>query len=182
MSFTFIPTLVFFIISPILFIAYTVNPFCPAVSGWPFLQCLICLDPMDLDSSGLQSTLFSDTSHLTSERLYTPNSSCGQSFNQNTALLMDHMYDVHMTPNSSPMVSVSTVICISKFFLSPSEHAVLPYGAQTQSCIGGTIDGHQKPCLFTITTYGHVEDKVHEHTVSFINFLQLRHAIFSNCQ
>jgi len=79
-------------------------------------SCLFCVVPMDIDSSGLAGTLFSETRHHpTPDFLHTPNTSHTQFFNQSTGLLVDRMHDVRTTPDSSPMVSAPTVVCASKY-------------------------------------------------------------------
>jgi hypothetical protein len=54
--------------------------------------------------------------HLTSDMRYTPNTSQSRFFNPSANLLMDHMDDTCTTPESSPMVSVLTIVCASFFF------------------------------------------------------------------
>jgi len=80
------------------------------------LSCfLYCLASMDLDSSGFSGTTFLDGRHLTTDIPHTPtlNASHGQLFSQNTSLLMGCTHDMHMTSDSSPLVS-ALIICISK--------------------------------------------------------------------
>ena len=77
---------------------------------------------MDLDISGLRSTILSDSRHLTTNHLHTPTTTHGQFFNQNPSILMDRMHDMHMAPDSTPMVSAPSIVCapISSFFLIQS--------------------------------------------------------------
>lgn len=79
-------------------------------------SCLFCVVPMDINSSGLAGTLFSETRHHpTSDLLHTPNTSHTQFFNHSTGLLVDRMHDMRTTPDSSPMVRAPTVVCASKY-------------------------------------------------------------------
>jgi hypothetical protein len=109
-------------------------PFLPFFLSHPVLcSCPFCVTRMDLDSSGLASTLLSDTRHRTSDMRFTPNASHTQFFNQST-LPMDCTYDTHMTPDSSPMVSALMTVCASKYFFF-SEYVVLPFGTSARSCV-----------------------------------------------
>ena len=80
---------------------------------------------MDLDSSGLAGTL-SDTMQLTSssDLLLTPNASHSQFLNRNTSLLMERMHGTHMTPESSPMVSILAIVCTLISFFSSFQNAL----------------------------------------------------------
>jgi hypothetical protein len=81
---------------------------------------------LGFEPSGLTSTTF-----LSSDVLHTPNSSHGQIFNRNN-MLMDRIHDTYMTPDTSSMVCVSTIICALKSSVPfCPEHTVLSSGAST---------------------------------------------------
>jgi hypothetical protein len=104
-------------------------------------------ESMDLDSSGLASTIPSDPS----DTKYTLNPSHCQFFNQSASLVMDRMQDMQTTPGSSPMVSAQTTICASKSFFF-SERVVFPSGTSTQSRIRRAIAGQWERCIPSVST------------------------------
>lgn len=72
-----------------------------------------------LDSFSFSNRTLLDTRHLTFDILHTPNLSHGHTYNQNTGLLTDCMYNTCMTSDfeSGPMVSALTIICaLNTFF------------------------------------------------------------------
>ncbi len=154
---------------------------------------------LSLESSGLTSTIFLDPRHLSLDIPHAPNMSHGQLFSWNTSLLMDCMQDMCMTPDSSPVVSASMTICTWKTSLfSPLECVVFSHRSSAYSCFRRTNAGQWRDIIHTITNLNwspetedqqigesesgagepesdpgggshHMEDTVHDCTVSFID-------------
>ncbi len=70
---------------------------------------------LQLDPSGLASTMLPGTRHLTSDLLLTPSTPQAQFFDRSTSLLMDRMHNTRTTPDPSPMVSTPTIVCTLVF-------------------------------------------------------------------
>ena len=64
-----------------------------------------------INTLGLASTTLSDVRYLTLDILLIPNISQTHLFNNNRSMLIDHMHDIPLILDLSPMVSIIPTLC-----------------------------------------------------------------------